>query len=719
MEQIFGAIERITFQDENGFTVARLKQPRKNELTTIVGSLPQLTPGESVRLHGTWKRHPSHGLQFEVTQCYFDEPKDLEGIEKYLASGRVRGIGPLFAKRIVARFKEKTLDIIEHQPQLLLEVEGIGEKRLESIQAYWIEHQAVRKIMMFLQKYHVSPSYAQKIYRRYGEETIARLQENPYALAHDIAGIGFKTADAIATAMGFPEASSQRLDAGILFVLQQLATEGHTCIPQQQLITKAHEILNASIADRIEIGIQEQRLIREEELIWLKKYWQHEQSIVRQFQRLLRTSSTLRAVNTTKALAWVEEKLHITLATQQKEAVAAALQEKALIVTGGPGTGKSTITKAILAISEKLTSKILLAAPTGRAAKRMSEITHKEAFTIHALLKFNFQEGRFKHGKDNPLTCDLIIVDEASMIDTPLFNNLLAAIPSHARLILVGDVYQLPSVGPGTVLKDCIESGMLPTVTLTEIYRQAAGSKIITNAHLVNQGSFPDLSFDAKSDFFFCKAEDPSAVLKKVIELVSQRLCKRFNPIEHIQVLAPMKRGPIGIDQLNQHLQQALNPQAQGLDFHGQRFCIGDKVMQLRNNYDKEIYNGDIGRVSAVQPLTQELTVSFDGREVQFTPYELEDLTLAYATSVHKYQGSEAACVVIVVHPSHFMMLQRNLLYTAITRGKRLVVLVGTGKAIAIAVGKDDVEKRYTGLLKFLSQINSSSPQLHLADLPQ
>lgn len=711
MEQIFGIIERITFQhEENGFTVARLKQARKSELTTIVGMLPHIAVGESVRLQGTWKRHASHGVQFDVTECHLDSPKDKEGIEKYLASGNVRGIGPMFAKRIVERFQEATLDIIEKTPERLLEIEGIGAKRLEGLLEFWREHQAVRSIMIFLQKYGVSPSYAQKIYRKYGDETIARLQDNPYTLATEIAGIGFKTADAIATRMGFPKHSTQRIDAGIIYVLNELATEGHTCAPESLLLTRAEEILQAPIAERLSIGVQEERLIRDSDFIWLRRYWQYERNTVRHLQRLQQAPCSLRTVDCDKAVNWAEQQLTLTLAWQQKEAVAMAVREKILIITGGPGTGKSTITKAILAISEKLSSKLVLAAPTGRAAKRMSEITHKEASTIHALLKFDFRTGQFKHGRDNPLDCDLLIVDEASMIDTALGHSLLAAIPSHARLILVGDVCQLPSVGPGTWLKDLIDSHTIPVVTLTEIYRQAAGSKIILNAHSINRGEFPDLSFDANSDFFFCKAEEPAAALHKIVELVTKRLSKRFDPVDQIQVLVPMRRGELGIDNLNQCLQKALNPAKNGLSCRGQSFCIGDKVMQLKNDYDREIYNGDIGRVCAVLPECQQLTVRYDTREIPYTYQELEHLTLAYATSVHKYQGSESPCVVIVVHPSHFMMLQRNLLYTAITRGKQLVILVGTGKAIAMAVAKDDVDKRHTGLLRFLSQETSAPP---------
>lgn len=706
MEQIFGTLERITYrQEESGFTVARLKQPRKKDLTTIVGTLPHLSVGDTLRLIGNWKKHPSHGMQLEVSECYFDSPKDCEGIERYLGSGAIRGIGPSYAKRIVERFKEASLDIIEHATDQLLSIEGIGEKRLEQIKKSWGQQKAIRDIMVFLQKHTVSPGYARKIYRQYGEETVERLQENPYALANDIIGIGFKIADTIANKMGFPSDSTLRLDAGIAYVLNELASSGHTCYPKEALCLEGETLLGHPIQERMQVGITEERFIEHEGRIWLKKYWLCEKAIARDVNRILEAKSALRDVKLDPAINWVEEKLNLKLADKQKEAVKAALSEKMVIITGGPGTGKSTITNAILTITSRLTHKILLAAPTGRAAKRMSEITRREALTIHSMLKFDFKEKRFKHNKDYPLPCDLLIVDEASMLDTPLATSLFAAIGEKTRVILVGDVFQLPSVGPGTVLNDLIECDKIPVVTLNEIYRQAAGSKIVTNAHKVNAGDFPDLSFDKESDFFFCKAEEPTAALNKVVELVSKRLSKRFHPIKHIQVLAPMKKGELGIDNLNQALAKALNPDRS----ETMRFSVGDKVMQLRNDYDKEVYNGDIGVVSHIE---EHVTITFDGHEVDYDKSELEDLTLAYATSVHKYQGSECPCVVIVVHPAHFMMLQRNLLYTAITRGKKLVILVGTGKAIGMAVGRNDAEKRHTGLKEAMR------PQLLPADLP-
>lgn len=698
MEQIFGIVERITFrQDDTGFTVARLKQPRKTELTTIVGTLPHLSLADSVRLQGVWKKHPAHGLQFDVHTLYFEAPKDCEGIEKYLSSGTIKGIGPAYAKKIVAKFKEQTLDVIEHTPDRLLCIEGIGEKKLESIIQSWKDQMTLREVMLFLQKYDVSPAYARKIFRRYGQQTIDHLKENPYAMATDIAGIGFKIADTIAEKMGFPKDSQLRIDAGVIFALNELSMLGHTCYPKDLFCEKATQLLQAPIEESLQRALAEGKFIEKEGFLALRKYWVSEGVITFHINRIKNAKSTLRAVDMPKALDWVEKTLHLQLAEAQKVAVAKALSEKVLIITGGPGTGKSTITKAILALSSKLTSKIVLAAPTGRAAKRMTEITKKEAQTLHALLKFDFKTARFTHNKDNPITCDLIIIDEASMIDTALAASLLSAIPSHARVLIVGDVNQLPSVGPGRVLHDLIASDSLPVITLNEIFRQAAGSRIITNAHLVNKGQFPDLSYVASSDFFFSKSEQPEELLDKVVELVTKKLSKRFDPIWDIQVLAPMKKGAIGIDQLNVKLQQALNPQASLTA----RFSVGDKVMQLRNDYDKEVYNGDIGQVVKID---EEWVVNFDGKEVAYDSLELEDLTLAYATSVHKYQGSEAPCVIIVVHPSHYMMLQRNLLYTAITRGKKMVLLVGTAKAIAMAVGRNEASERHTFLVDFLKE---------------
>ncbi|NGX61419.1 MAG: ATP-dependent RecD-like DNA helicase [Chlamydiae bacterium] len=706
MEQIFGFVERITYQsEENGFTVARLKQPRKHDLTTAVGNMPGLQAGESLRLLGEWKLNPTHGTQFVVKECHIERPSDVVGIQKYLASGMVRGIGPTYAKRIVEMFQEKTLEIIDEEPHRLLEVEGIGEKRVETIERCWGEQKTIREVMVFLQKYGVSPAFAQKLFKIYGTDTIERLQENPYTLAREIRGVGFKSADKIATSLGFPKEANQRIDAGIEHVLLELADDGHTCYPIEGFCEKAQEILEVPVRGRFEVLEQEERIILEGEKIWLKGLWLAEKGIVREIKRIKEGLSPLRRVDREKAPAWAEQQLKISLAPNQKEAVAASLEEKLHIITGGPGTGKSTITKAILRITEKLTRRIVLAAPTGRAAKRMSEITRHEAKTIHSLLQYDFAARGFKRNRENPIPCDLIIVDEASMIDTSLLYHLLKAIPTHARVLLIGDVYQLPSVGPGNVLKDLIESGIAAVTKLTEIFRQAAGSKIITNAHKINEGVFPDLQATPNSDFFFLKAEEPEEALETILSLLKTRLPRRYrlDPIQEIQVLAPMKRGVIGTENLNRALQETLNPQEDVILHRGTRFGLGDKVMQIKNNYDKEVYNGDIGRISSIDREHQELTVLYEGKPVVYSLLDLEELVLAYATSVHKYQGSESPCVVIPVHTTHYIMLHRNLLYTAVTRGKRLVVLVGTGKAIAIAVSQNDVLKRHTGLLNLLS----------------
>ncbi len=719
MEQIFGFIERITFYNqENGFAVARLKAPKKNDLVTVVGIMPGVQPGERVRLQGIWKTNRSHGIQFEVKEYHIEAPNDVVGIQKYLESGMVKGIGPTYASRIVEMFKEKTLEVIDKTPELLFQVEGIGKKRVEKIQTCWQAQKKIREVMLFLQKYGVSPAFAHKIYRVYGEQTLEQIQENPYALAREIKGIGFKTADTIAEKLGFSKDSTQRIDAGIEYALLELADEGNTCYPSEKLCEVAEQMLGAPIGDRLDILVTADRLVKANGYVWLKRLWLCEQGIAREIRRLQAASCRIRTVDTQKAVQWVEEKLSIQLASQQQEAVKKALSEKLQIITGGPGTGKSTITKAILAITEKLTNEIFLAAPTGRAAKRMSEITGREAFTIHSLLQFDFSEKGFKRNRENPLACDLIIIDEASMIDTSLMYHLLKAIPNRARVLLVGDINQLPSVGPGNVLKDLIESRTIPVIELTEIFRQAAGSRIITNAHRINNGIFPDLSVEKNGDFFFLKAEQPEEVLEKIVHLVSKRLPKyyRLNPFEEIQVLSPMKRGIIGTENLNRVLQEALNPQSDALIYGGSRFGVGDKVMQVRNNYTKEIYNGDMGRIKKLNREEQELTISFDGHEVVYPFFDLDELVLGFATSVHKYQGSECPCVVIVVHTHHYTMLVRNLLYTAVTRGKKLVVLVGTGKAIAMSVAKDGVKKRFTGLTEFLYNSTPYEPVCSLSN---
>lgn len=719
MEQICGYIERLTFHNsENGYTVAQLKLSAREELICLVGIMPGIQPGETVRCFGQWKNHLVHGRQFELANFRVEAPADIVGIRKYLGSGLIKGIGPKYASRIVDLFGTDTLNIIENEPEKLLEVSGLGTKRLEKIKVCWKDQRSIRDVMVFLQTYEVSPAFAQKIFKTYGSQSIAKVKENPYTLARDIFGIGFKTADLLAQKMGIARDSSQRLDAGIEYVLSQLSNEGHVCYPTDEFLIEAEkslETLPISLEARLLILQQEGRIELKELLelgkkrrfIWLKPLFIAEMGIARELRRLKNGVSALRAIHTEKALSWVQEKLNIELAPHQKQAVAGASTGKLHIITGGPGTGKSTITNAILTISGQLTEKILLAAPTGRAAKRMSEITQFKASTIHSLLEVDFKAGGFKRNRENPLECDLIIIDEASMIDTFLMYSLLKALPDQTRVILVGDINQLPSVGPGNVLKDMIGSLSIPITRLTEIFRQAAGSHIITNAHRINKGIFPQLYNGKNSDFFFMECQESQDVLNTIVKLVSQRLPNHygFNPTEDIQVLAPMKKGMIGTENLNLTLQQILNPKEMALFRAGYKFQVGDKVMQICNDYKREVFNGDIGYIQTIDAEEQQVIVRFEERQVLYDYSDLDKLVLAYAISIHKFQGSECPCVVMPVHTSHFMLLHRNLLYTGITRGKKLVVLVGTKKALAIAVKKDDVQKRHTSLQQVLMEL--------------
>ncbi len=707
-QEISGYVERITFSHpETGFTVAKLKEPRKSDLTTLVGCLPGIHAGLYLHCKGKWLMHPDHGWQFDVCHFVGHTPHNEEGIQRYLGSGLIKGIGAYLATKIVEKYGKETLEVIEKSPDVLLEVHGIGAKRLAMIRRSWDEQKAIREVMLFLQPFEVSPSFAQKIYRKYKEDSIAKVKENPYRLAHEVHGIGFKSADRMAQKMGFTLEHPQRIAAGIEFVLHELAGDGHTCYPTDELQKHVHEILQVPlelIDAQVRGLIGEGRLIQEGLRVWLKVSHICEKGIATQFQRLLESVSFLRSIEVERAISWAEEKLKIELADNQRLAVEAALTNKLQVITGGPGTGKSTITKVILAISRRLTQRIILAAPTGKAAKRMAEVTHMEAKTIHSLLEFSFEGGGFKRNRENPLEADLIIIDEASMIDQYLMYSLLRAIPNHARVILIGDVNQLPSVGPGTVLKDIIESKILPVVCLVEIFRQAQGSMIITNAHRIHQGLFPEIEIKKGSDFFFIKANEPEDLVKEVLSLVKERLPKRYrlNPFDDIQVLVPMKRGPVGTERFNVLLQETLNPNQPSVEWGHKKFCLHDKVMQIRNNYTKEVYNGDVGRIIAIDPEEQELLVSFDGKDVPYEFLELDELVLAYAVSVHKYQGSECPCVVIPVHTSHYMLLHKNLLYTAVTRGKRLVILVGMARAIHIAIHNDHAQERHTGLLESL-----------------
>jgi exodeoxyribonuclease V alpha subunit len=698
MEELYGFIETIVYASD-AFTVARLKEPRKAELTCIVGPMPMLQPGETIRCTGVWKHHPQHGRQFEVTTFDACAPSDLVGIQKYLESGLIKGVGPVYAERIVQAFGLDTLRVIDEQPKRLREVPGIGKKRVEMILSCWQEQKSVRDVMIFLRSHGVSPAFAQKIFRAYGDQSIEKVRLDPYALAKEIQGIGFKIADGIAKGLGMPADLPARLDAGIEHVLWELSNDGHTCFPENELTPQAAKILNVDekkITERLEALVVDNQVMRDGGMVWLRPLYLAEVGIARELSRLTQSISALRAIDCEKALTWVQGQMKIDLAPEQKEAIQASVQNKVHIITGGPGTGKSTITKAILIITEKLTANILLAAPTGRAAKRMAEITHKKASTIHALLEMDFQAGGFKKNKDNLLNCDLLIIDEASMIDTPLMYSLLKAIPSSARVIFIGDIDQLPSVGPGNVLKDMIASECVGVTRLTQIFRQAAGSRIVMNAHDINRGVVPN---NFGYDFTFIDKESPEEILQTIVELVTTS--------EAIQVLAPMKRGVIGIENLNVVLQDHLNPSKTPLIRMGRRLHVGDKVMQIRNNYQKFVFNGDVGRIIAIDLIEQTLTVSFDDRPISYDFSEIDELSLAYAVSIHKYQGSECPMIIIPLHTTHFKMLHRNLLYTGITRGKKRVILVGTRKALAIAVNTNDVQKRFTGLEFELKKIKN------------
>ena len=714
MPVIYGFLERITYyNEENDFLVAKLQEKGKRDLTTIVGNLSGINAGESLKLSGRWVHNKKFGEQFQVETFEITVPATVHGIKKYLGSGLIKGIGPVMAERITKKFALETLDIIEKTPERLSEVDGIGPKRIAMITKAWEEQKEIKEIMIFLQGHGVSATYSAKIYKQYGNESIGVVKENPYRLARDIHGIGFITADKIAQNIGIDPKSLVRAKAGVIYVLNQLTEEGHVYYPEADLIHKAEEILKVdqeTISKAITELSREREIFLEEidkegnqKAVYLAPFYVAEVGIAQRLKGLKAFSSNIRPIHQEKAIEWVQQKLNIELAERQKEAVTLAASSKVLIITGGPGTGKTTIITAILKIFQQLKLRILLAAPTGRAAKKMSEATGWEAKTIHRLLEFSPQKRGFKKDQDDPLEADVIIIDETSMVDTLLMYNLLKAIPSQTHLILVGDVDQLPSVGPGNVLRDIIESGIFTVVRLTEIFRQAQESMIIVNAHRINQGEFPLLQVaDRKevTDFYFIQEEEPEEVLNSLITLCSERIPKRFgfHPVKDVQVLTPMHRGTIGVANLNLELQKTLNPDPAGITHGSRTFKIGDKVMQITNNYDKDVFNGDIGWISKINREDRELTIDFDGKPIIYDFSDLDEVVLAYAISVHKSQGSEYPAVVLPVMTQHYLLLQRNLIYTGITRAKKLVVLVGTKKALAIAIKNNKPQMRFTHL---------------------
>ena len=712
-----GQIERITYtNDENGYTVAKLKVYGQRDLVTVVGNLMAPAPGEILKLRGEWANHPKFGDQFKIVNYRTAVPATVYGIRKYLGSGLIKGIGPIMAGRIAQRFGEQTLDVIENEINRLTEVAGIGKKRISMIEKAWEDQKEVREVMVFLQSHGVGSGYATKIFKQYGDRSIQVVKENPYRLARDIFGIGFITADRIAEKLGFDKDSELRAEAGILYVLNQLSDEGHVYYPYRPLLKKCREILDidgelitkAIDSMEVEKGVVVEETNRDDSkpgkgasAVYLAKFYVSETGIVKRIKRLLDSPRSIRRIDSARAVEWVQKRLTITLAENQVQAIRCAAENKVLVITGGPGTGKTTIINAILKIFSELGVRIMLAAPTGRAAKRMTEATGYGAKTLHRLLEYSIQKGGFKKNDSHPLNCDLLIVDEASMIDTILMHHLLKAIPPGATLVLVGDVNQLPSVGAGNVLKDIIASDIVPVARLNEIFRQARESLIIVNAHRINEGMLPLLaSSRPEDDFFFIEQEDPENVLKIILDLVSERMPSRFNldPVDDIQVLSPMHKGTVGAGNLNLELQKRLNPKGHGVVSGNRSYRIGDKVMQIKNNYDKEVFNGDLGRISSIDSETRDVTVSFDGRVVAYDFTDLDEIVLAYAVSVHKSQGSEYPAVIIPILTQHYVLLQRNLIYTAVTRGRRLVVLVGTKKALVIGVKNDKTRKRYTRL---------------------
>ncbi|OFX22501.1 MAG: recombinase RecD [Anaeromyxobacter sp. RBG_16_69_14] len=711
-----GILERVTYvNEENAWSVVRLAVPGKRELVTAVGNLLGVQPGENLRLRGQWNVDRKYGEQFKADGYVTVQPATLVGIEKYLGSGMVRGLGKVMAKRIVAHFGLSTLEVIEQGPERLREVDGIGPVRSERVAGAWVEQKQIKDVMVFLQSHGVSSTFAIKIYKHYQDRSIAVVKENPYRLAIDIFGIGFKTADKIAGQLGISPSSPERAQAGVLHVLGELSNEGHVFYPRRKLIEAAAALLeiDAGIIETAVGALAEAGQVvvtpilgdagqaQEDPAIYLSSLHRAESGAAELGRTLLRSPSRAITIDIEKAIAWFEERQKISLAPEQREAIRSAVTSKFLVITGGPGTGKTTLVNGIIQILEKKGRRILLGAPTGRAAKRMTETTGREAKTLHRLLEFDPKTMSFLRDRGRPLEADLIIVDEASMIDTVLAYNLMKAVPPPCQLVLVGDVDQLPSVGPGSVLQDVIRSGAVDVVRLQHIFRQAEASLIVVNAHRVNHGEMPRLPPPgADADFFFIEKKEPEEVLETLKLVVKERIPEKFgfDPVNDVQVLTPMHRGLLGAASLNAELQALLNPQGASV-VHGSRlFRVGDKVMQIRNNYDLEVFNGDIGRIEAVDEVERTVAVQFDGRIVTFERADLDELVLAYACSIHKSQGSEYPCVVLPVHTQHYVMLQRNLLYTGMTRARKLVVLVGTKRALAIAVKNDRTESRFTQL---------------------
>ena len=699
-------VERITYQNpENGYSVLKVKVKGYNDLVTLVGNLLEVPVGSVLLCRGEWKVDKRYGSQFVAATWEETMPATVYGIEKYLGSGLVKGIGPRFARAIVQRFGTETIDIIETEIERLYEVPNIGRKRVAKIRESWEKQKDIKNVMLFLQGYGVSTAYAAKIYREYGKESIDKVRENPYRLADDIWGIGFKTADGIAAKMGYGKEDPRRCRSGILYTLGQLSDEGHVYAGEEQLVKTAGQLLEAgetAIRDTLAGMLQAEDLILDKDAIYLPPFYHAECGTSRRLRDLAESTGRSLFDGLFDPSSLTAE-TGIEYDEVQLAAIRQAVTSKVMVLTGGPGTGKTTTTQGIIAALKKAGLRVLLAAPTGRAAKRMSEATGMEAKTIHRLLEYNPQDG-YKRNDENPLEGDALIVDECSMIDILLMNNLLKAVPVGMRLVFVGDIDQLPSVGAGNVLRDIIDSQRIPVVRLVRIFRQAQKSRIVMNAHTINQGRFPDTSNGRDTDFFFMREDDPERAAETIVRLVKERLPRAYRESpDRIQVLTPMQRGVVGAANLNLLLQQALNPSGPSLGRGGYTYRQGDRVMQLCNNYAKEVFNGDLGYIREVDTEERTLKVDFDGQWIEYDITELDELTLAYATTIHKAQGSEYPIVVMPVLMTHFVMLQRNLIYTGITRAKKICVLIGATKALAYAVHNMSVLKRNTSLRERLN----------------
>lgn len=699
-------VERITYQNpENGYSVLKVKVKGYNDLVTLVGNLLEVPVGSVLLCRGEWKVDKRYGSQFVAATWEETMPATVYGIEKYLGSGLVKGIGPRFARAIVQRFGTETIDIIETEIERLYEVPNIGRKRVAKIRESWEKQKDIKNVMLFLQGYGVSTAYAAKIYREYGKESIDKVRENPYRLADDIWGIGFKTADGIAAKMGYEKEDPRRCRSGILYTLGQLSDEGHVYAGEEQLVKTAGQLLEAgetAIRDTLAGMLQAEDLILDKDAIYLPPFYHAECSTSRRLRDLAESTGRSLFDGLFDPSSLTAE-TGIEYDEVQLAAIRQAVTSKVMVLTGGPGTGKTTTTQGIIAALKKAGLRVLLAAPTGRAAKRMSEATGMEAKTIHRLLEYNPQDG-YKRNDENPLEGDALIVDECSMIDILLMNNLLKAVPVGMRLVFVGDIDQLPSVGAGNVLRDIIDSQRIPVVRLVRIFRQAQKSRIVMNAHAINQGRFPDTSNGRDTDFFFMREDDPERAAETIVRLVKERLPRAYRESpDRIQVLTPMQRGVVGAANLNLLLQQALNPSGPSLNRGGYTYRQGDRVMQQRNNYDKDVFNGDLGYIREVNTEERTLKVDFDGKWAEYDVTELDELTLAYATTIHKAQGSEYPIVVMPILMTHFVMLQRNLIYTGITRAKKICVLLGAAKALAYAVRNVSVLKRNTRLKERLN----------------